>query len=263
MRKGKNELAIFPQLDLSKVIHHVDINDLAHFKSILHAVDPDVVLNCIGITKRKIEKDFPLKSIFTNAYFPHFLADWAKHHSKRIIHFSTDCVFNGQIGNYDEFSLTTGEDVYGKTKALGEIRYNHTLTIRSSFIGKEIADFTELLEWFLAQKNNQIKGFTKAMYSGVSTTFMSKVIGDIVENFPELNGLYNLATPDPISKYDLLRTARESFNVDVDILPDENFSTMPTLDGSKLRKEMNLTIPSWKEMMDELATENYYNNIKR
>jgi dTDP-4-dehydrorhamnose reductase len=263
MRKDKKELNIFPQLDLSRIIDHVDVNNIVHFEGVLHAVNPDVILNCIGITKRKIEKEFPLNPIFTNAYFPHHLANWAKHRGKRIIHFSTDCVFNGEIGNYDEFSLTTGEDVYGKTKALGEIRYHHTLTIRSSFIGKEIADFTELLEWFLAQKKKQIKGFTKAMYSGVSTTFMAKIIGDIIDKFPEMNGLYNLATPEPITKYDLLCLARESFNIDVDILPDESFSTMPTLNGNKLREKMNLTIPSWRQMMDQLAAEKYYLNTKR
>lgn len=262
MRKDITELNILSHLKTTKIIDHVDVGNLPHFEGILHAVNPDVVLNCIGITKRKIIKKFPLQPIFTNAYFPHYLSNWANDHKKRVIHFSTDCVFDGKIGNYDESSLTTGEDVYGKTKALGEIRYKHTLTIRSSFIGREIADFTELLEWFLAQKNKQIKGFTNAMYSGISTTYMSKVIGDIISDHPGLNGLYNLGMPEPISKYNLLCFAREAFNIDVDILKDPGFSTMPTLNGNKLSGIMNLAIPTWKEMMNELANEEYYNNIK-
>jgi len=263
MRKDRKELSVFPQLNTVNIIDHADVNDTVHLEGILHAIDPDVILNCIGITKRKIIKEFPLPPIFTNAYFPHYLSNWARKHNKRVIHFSTDCVFDGKIGDYDETSLTTGEDVYGKTKALGEIRYDHTLTIRSSFIGREIADFTELLEWFLAQGGKKIKGFTNTLYSGVSTTYMAKVIGDIITDYPDLNGLYNLAIPEPISKYDLLCLARDAFNIDVDIAKDDSFSTKPTLNGGKLRAIMNLETPSWKEMMTGLANEDYYNNIKK
>jgi dTDP-4-dehydrorhamnose reductase len=228
-------------------------------EAVFHSIRPDIILNCVGITKRKKKINDPLLAISINSLFPHKLAQWAKIHGIRVIHFSTDCVFDGKTGNYTEESLTTAEDVYGRTKALGEIRYNHALTIRSSFIGRELFTNTELLEWFLSQSGKTIKGFTKAMYTGVSTIFMSKVIGDIIEYHPELYGLRQLSIEQPISKYDLLCLARDAFNVNVEIIPDDTFEIRPTLNGSKLREELNLSIPTWREMMFELANEKVYN----
>ena len=190
--------------------------------------------------------------MYVNSLFPHKLANWAKINDKRVIHFSTDCVFDGKIGNYNEKSLTTAEDLYGRTKALGEINYSHTLTIRSSFIGQELFDKTELLDWFLSQDGKQIKGFKNTLYSGVSTIFMSRLVANIILNFPDLSGLYQLSPEKPISKYDLLSIAKDTFGVNVEIIPDVMHIHTPTLDSSKLRTELNLKIPSWVEMMREL-----------
>ena len=256
MHRTKEELAQFDLFNNNpNVIYDVDVLEFEKLTGILTALQADVVLNCVGITKRKEEINMPSLAIETNALYPHKLADWAKENSARIIHFSTDCVFDGSIGNYNSESPTTGKDAYGKTKAMGEIRYDHSLTIRSSFIGQELLGKTELLEWFLNQTSPQIKGFTKAFYSGVSTIFMSKVVGDIIESYPDISDLQTLAIENPISKYDLLCLAKEAYNIDVEIIPDDNFEIKPTLDGSKLAKKMNLKVPSWKEMMDELATE--------
>jgi dTDP-4-dehydrorhamnose reductase len=245
--------------DTNKVIDYIDIMDFQKLEGIFYSVQPDVILNCIGITKRKKEINNPLLAISINSLFPHKLAQWAKLHNKRIIHFSTDCVFDGRIGNYTEESLTTAEDVYGRTKALGEINYSHTLTIRSSFIGRELFTQTELLEWFLSQKGKTIKGFTKAMYTGVSTIFMSKVVGEIIQYHPELSGVRQLSIENPISKYDLLCLARDAFKVNIEIIPDDTFEIRPTLNGSKLRGELGLSIPTWSEMMFEIASEKVYN----
>jgi dTDP-4-dehydrorhamnose reductase len=167
-------------------------------------------------------------------------------------------VFDGSIGNYDEESDTTGIDAYGKTKALGEIRYPHSLTIRSSFIGRELDGKTELLEWFLAQENQTIRGFTKAFYSGVSTTEMCRVVGDIIESHPDLGGLYTLAMPEPISKYDLLCIARDAFDMNVTIQADDSFEIKPTLNGDKLRQAIGVQLPSWPVMMKQIANDPLY-----
>lgn len=244
--------------DSPRVIDRVDVREFDHLTGILHAVDPDVVLNCVGITKRRSEIQDPLHAIEVNARFPHLLARWAKEHGRRVIHFSTDCVFDGAEGDYTEQSPTTGKDAYGQTKALGEIRYDHTLTIRSSFIGRELDHCTELLEWALAQRGKTIKGFTRAYYSGVSTIVMSRIVGDIIEHHPELNGLYQLAMPEPTNKYDLLCCARDAFGLNVEIVPEGHFLIRPTLDGSPLRAAMKLELPTWPEMMAELAAETLY-----
>jgi len=236
------------------VVENINIIEFDILKGVLLAVNPDVILNCVGITKRKIATNNPFEVLTINAVFPHKLASWAKDNKKKVIHFSTDCVFNGKTGNYTETSLTNAEDLYGRTKALGEICYNHTLTIRSSFIGQELFDKTELLDWFIAQNGKQINGFTNTYYSGVSSIFMAHTVKNIISNFPHLNGLYQLAPVNPISKYELLTIAKEAYNLTIDIIPDDLHEHFPTLDGSKLRRKINLVIPPWKEMMEELAS---------
>lgn len=245
-------------LQNTNIIESVDILEFDKLYGIIHAIQPNIVLNCVGITKRKKEVNDSIQALSVNSLFPHRLARLAKEKNFRVIHFSTDCVFNGEIGNYNEDSHTTGEDTYGKTKALGEIRYPHTLTIRSSFIGRELAGKTELLEWLISENGNTIKGFTQAWYSGVSTIFMAKTVLDIIENYPHISDLHQLSTPEPISKYDLLCLARDAFKLDIEIIPDNSFEIKPTLDGSKLRNAMNLVIPSWQEMMNELAADPLY-----
>lgn len=245
-------------LQSDSIVESVDVLEFDKLHGILHYIQPNVVLNCVGITKRKEDINDPIQAVSVNSLFPHRLANLASEMNFRVIHFSTDCVFNGDIGNYLEESVTTGVDTYGKTKALGEIRYPHTLTIRSSFIGRELAGRTEHLEWLISQNGRTIKGFTHAMYSGVSTIYISRVVLDIIENHPELSGLYQLATPDHISKYDLLCLARDTFHLDIEIVPESDYKIKPTLDGSKLKNAIGLVVPDWQEMMSELAADPLY-----
>ena len=253
LHQSKNNYGNIDLFSGHNVIEKIDVLNLEILYGVLYAVNPDVILNCVGITKRKIESNQMIDVLTVNSVFPHQLAKWAKVNGKRVIHFSTDCVFDGKAGNYSETSLTTAEDVYGRTKALGEINYSHTLTIRSSFIGNELFDKTELLEWFLSQEGKQVMGYRKTFYSGISTIFMAKIVNKIISDYPNISGLYNLATEKPISKYELLCLVKEAFNVNVDIIPDDDRIHCPTLDGSKLKREMNLLVPSWKDMINELA----------
>ena len=243
------------------VIENIDVNKIEILKEIILGINPDVILNCVGITKRKEDITNPISAIRTNALFPHLLADCARSIKKRVIHFSTDCVFDGKTGNYSEKSLTSAEDVYGRTKALGEIMYENSLTIRSSFIGQELFGKTELLEWFLSQKGKQILGYTNTYYSGVSTVFMAKTIASIIADYPDLTGLFHLATEKPISKYELLCIARNAFKTDVEIIPANKYVHNPTLNGTKLRKAINLDVPSWEIMMQQLAVNKHFYKI--
>jgi dTDP-4-dehydrorhamnose reductase len=253
LHKSKEKYGALKLLSGYNIIENVDVNNFQFLTGVISSINPDVILNCVGITKRKIKANNILETLQVNALFPHKLAKWTLSNKKRIIHFSTDCVFNGEIGNYTENSLTSAEDIYGRTKALGEIKYSHTLTIRSSFIGRELFDKTELLEWFLAQDGKIINGFTKTFYSGVSTIYMSKVVNKIITEYPNLSGLYQLAPENPISKYELLSIAKKAFNLNVEILSDKLQIHNPTLNSTRLRKEINLVVPSWEEMMNELA----------
>ena len=251
----------------SDTIEHVDVCDFEHTAGVLHALRPDIVLSCAGITKRRPEVEDAVTAITVNSLFPQKLAIWAKANDARVIHFSTDCVFNGKKASaeppYNEDSPTNGEDAYGRTKALGEIRDDHNLTIRSSFIGRELSVHSELIDWFLAQEGHSIKGFTNAMYSGVTTPVMARIVGDIIEHHPSLAGLWQLGNPVPINKYDLLCKAREAFGIDVEISPDDRPAPNAILDGAKLHDQINPDIPSWDEMLNELAKDtSCYTNIK-
>ncbi len=261
VRKSRTTFPFFRNFSGDRIFDNVDVRNFDQMTGMLRVIDMDVILNCVGITKRRPEiKDWPT-AIDVNSLFPHRLANWAAEHGKRVIHFSTDCVFDGESGNYDEDSVTTGRDAYGRTKALGEIRYDHSLTIRSSFIGRELTEFSELLEWFLAQRGPRIRGFRQAWYSGISTIEMTRIVGDIIESQPGLNGLYQLSMVEPINKFDLLCLARDAFGRDIEIEPDDSFVTYPTLDSNRLRKKMPIELPSWPEMMAALAAEKVYDSI--
>ena len=254
LHRTKDHYGNLPLFSKKNIFENVDVIEFDILKNLVLAINPDVILNGVGITKRKKEINNPIDVIKINSLFPHILTDWAKTNNKRVIHFSTDCVFDGKTGNYNENSLTTAEDVYGRTKALGEVISKHSLTIRSSFIGQELFGKTELLEWFLGQNGKQITGYTNTYYSGVSTIFMSRVVKSIISDFTNLSGLYNLAPETPISKYELLCIARDAYNLKVDIVPEKKHVHRPTLNGARLRKAMNLKVPSWNIMMKEVAS---------
>lgn len=262
LHKSKYAYGHISYLSSQNIIECIDVLQLDILKGVIYSINPEVIINCVGITKRKNEINSLVQTLKINALFPHELTTLSKTNNIRLIHFSTDCVFNGNIGNYSEESFTDAKDIYGRTKALGEISYENTLTIRSSFIGQELIGKTELLEWLLSQNGKKIKGYSNTFYSGVSTLFMSEVINKIIVDFPNLCGLYQLATTTPITKFELLCIAREAFNLDIDIIPDFREFHSPTLIGTKLSREIDLIVPSWQEMMFELArVQEFYRNI--
>jgi len=234
-----------------KVIDSVDTIDFRMLTGIMKCIKPDFILNCIGITKRRKEADMPIHSITLNALFPHKLVEWGRNNSAKIVNFSTDCVFDGEHGNYTEESPTNAADLYGKTKALGEIQGENALTLRSSFIGAELHEGTELLEWFLSQTGT-VKGFKNAIYSGLTTLELSRIVENILVNHADVTGIYNISS-EPISKFDLLMLIKEKMHMGVEIVPDETVHYNRSLDSTKFRKEFNYTPLTWEAMVDELT----------
>ncbi len=256
IRRDKRDFDCYPFMQSENIIDNFEIDGVSVVAKLIRDTKPSVVINCIGITKRKHELTDPVKAIGINALFPHQLAQLCQKQHIRMIHFSTDCVFSGDSGYYTEDSIPDASDIYGRTKALGEVAHmDNCLTLRSSFIGTEICDKTELLEWFLAQEQKQIKGYTKAMYSGVSTSYLCRVVIDILQNHPALAGLYQLAPDVPVSKYELLCLAKKAFGLDVEIVVEDSFVADKSLSGVRLKKVMDLEIPSWEAMLNELAIE--------
>lgn len=253
LRTSRSSFAGCELFEGPRVIDRVDAIDFRAVERVLDDVRPDAVVNCIAVTKRREAADDALASIELNAALPLRLARWAAAHGSRVVHFSTDCVFDGRTGGYTEASPTTAGDLYGRTKALGEIDDAAcVLTLRTSFIGRELRGGTELLEWFLAQRGGTVRGFRKAIYTGVSTVRMAAIVAELLGGHPGLHGLYQVASP-PVSKFELLGLARDAYGVDVRIEPEDATIVRRDLDGARFRAATGIDVPDWRTMMRELA----------
>jgi dTDP-4-dehydrorhamnose reductase len=233
------------------VIWGVDVTDWQALWRLLSDRRPKVIINCAGIIKQRAEGKEAIPNIEINALLPHRLAELCGSWHGRLIHFSTDCVFNGQHGNYSEESQSDAEDFYGKAKFLGEVAESNCLTLRTSIIGREISHFKSLLEWFLEQNHNKIIGYARAFYSGVTTNYMAELIARIIKEQSELCGLYQV-TSDKISKYDLLCLIRDAYEMDVDIGRDNKFFCDRSMIGEKFLKATGYRTPSWPELIAQI-----------
>src|SRR5581483_8348081 len=185
----------------SAVLSDVDARRFDSIIGAFAAAKPDAVINCIGIVKQRAEANDPIPSLEINARFPHRLAQLCRATGSRLIHISTDCVFSGKKGMYTEQDQSDAEDLYGRSKFLGEVGEPPALTLRTSIIGREIESRYGLVEWFLGSRG-RVRGFTGAIYSGFTTLEFSKIIARVLLDFPDLSGVYHVSS-DPISKHDL------------------------------------------------------------
>ena len=218
--------------------------------NLLDQINPDYIVNSVGITIRRGSENLD-KAIILNSELPKKIDVWCNLNKKRQIHVSSDCVFSGEKGNYDDYDISDAADNYGKTKANGEVNSNFTLTIRSSMIGREIFNKTELLEWVISNKNLKIKGFDKVIYSGVTTLWMSKILVKILREFNKLKGIYNISS-EPISKHDLLKKINYYFDLNIDITNDISVSYNKSLNSNKFFCETDFEKPDWDKMLEEL-----------
>jgi len=225
----------------------------------LDKVNPDVIINAIGITIRRGAAENISDTIYLNSLFPHQISSWAEAFKKRLIHFSTDCVFSGSEGSYLEDATPNALDYYGKTKGLGEINSKSSLTIRSSMIGPELYNKTELFEWIINNKEKEINGFSRVMYSGVTTVYMARLLADLIDNHKNLIGIYNIASK-PISKFELLHLINDNFDLGLIINDNKTVISNKTLNASKIEKVIGFQPPSWDELIFELKKD-YMNFI--
>lgn len=223
------------------------LENIKKIEEIIDSIKPDFVVNCIGILNKKAE-DYPSQAILVNSYFPHYLDEMSEKYNYKLIHISTDCVFDGHEGNYKEDSPKTATTVYGTSKALGEINNNRSLTLRTSIIGPDTnPNGIGLFEWFMKQKD-EVHGFRKAFWSGVTTIELAKQI-EIAMN-SNLTGLYHVTNGQKISKYDLLTIIKDVFNKDIKIIPDDNYSCDKSLVVT--REDYKFNIPSYHQMIVEM-----------
>ena len=230
-----------------------DIVDADNFDSVIRAlasIQPDIVINCIGLIKQLPISSDPLSAITVNALLPHRISLISITAGARMIHISTDCVFNGVKGNYTEKDPSSAEDLYGQTKFLGEVTYPHCVTLRTSIIGHELKGGYGLIDWFLAQHGN-IRGFSKAIYSGFPTVEMARIIINYILPNEKLNGLYHVSSC-PISKYELLKMVAERYDKRITIEPCDDFALDRSMDSSIFRSLTGYVPPTWTELVDTM-----------
>jgi dTDP-4-dehydrorhamnose reductase len=246
-----NKISLFQD---GNIIENFNVLQCDSVETKLSDLRPDFIINCIGIIKQRAEANDYIQSITINSLLPHKLARACKMWGGRLIHFSTDCVFSGKRGGYTELDLSDAEDLYGKTKFLGEVGYENSLTLRTSIIGRELRYFKSLLEWFLSQHQQKVRGYKRALYSGVTTNYLAEVVRAILYQHPQLSGLYQV-TGETISKYDLLCLLRDANNLDIEVVPDENVICDRSMKGDKFRRTTGYQCPSWPELVAELAND--------
>jgi dTDP-4-dehydrorhamnose reductase len=213
-------------------------------------VGPEVVINCIGLTKHHREADDPLLAVPLNTLLPHRLADLCAVAGARFIHVSTDCVFAGTRGNYLESDAPDALDVYGKSKHLGEVDCPNAITLRTSTIGHELQGAYGLLEWFLAQKD-QCKGFGRAIFSGLPNTEFAQVVRDVVIPHPALRGLYHVGS-EPIDKHTLLQLLADVYGKKIKIVQDDNFIMDRSLNSTRFHQATGYRAAPWLAMIQTM-----------
>ena len=230
--------------------------DAAKFDSVVNAfalTAPDVVVNCIGIVKQLPEANDAIQSLTINSLFPHLLARQCQAAGARLIHLSTDCVFSGRRGMYTEEDFADADDLYGRSKLMGEVGAQEGLTLRTSMIGRELKTRHGLLEWFLSQ-TGRIRGFTNAIYSGFTTIELSRIISLVIRQHADLRGVYHVSSA-PVSKYDLLKQLREAFEHPIEIDADPSVKIDRSLDSTRFRTVTGYTPSPWESMIREMAAD--------
>ncbi|MGZ5600528.1 MAG: dTDP-4-dehydrorhamnose reductase family protein [Methylobacter sp.] len=247
MRSGSAR-QFFPSELAERLVANVDVTNYDALVDIFARVHPEVVINCIGATKHKADGNDPLMAISLNALLPQRLARLCAAVNARLIHISTDCVFSGKQGNYTEQDPPDSDDVYGRSKALGEVDFPNAITLRTSIIGHELQTNYGLLDWFLSQQGS-CKGFKRAIFSGLPTIELARVIRDVVIPQPELYGLYHVVGP-AIAKYDLLKLVAEVYGKSIEIIPENEFIVDRSLNGGRFHEATGYKSPEWPELIE-------------
>lgn len=233
---------------------NISADNIDSIKFIVKDFKPDIIINAIGIIKQIKEASNAINSISVNSLFPHILCDMFSEFC-RIIHISTDCVFDGEVGDYNEDDNPTPTDLYGRSKLLGELTtYKNCVTLRTSIIGHELKTKFGLLEWFINQEGKSVKGFSGAIFSGFPVLELEKIIHDhVIPN--DLKGLFHVSAY-PINKFDLLNIIKSEYGLDIQIDKDTSFVINRSLNSDKFMNITGYKRSSWKDMIKDMK--NYY-----
>lgn len=248
--RSTSAVSRFPEHMQKRLIPGVEADEIDTVMDAMVKSKPDVVVNCIGVVKQLPSSKNPLTALPLNAMFPHQLSRLCALTNARLIHISTDCVFSGEKGMYTETDRPDADDLYGISKHLGEIDYIHGVTLRTSIIGHELTGARSLIDWFLSQEG-PVEGFTKAVFSGLPTVELARVIRDFVVPHPHLHGLYHVSA-DPIAKYELLRLVAGTYGRSNRIVASDRVTIDRSLDSSRFRSETTWRPAAWPELVQQM-----------
>tara|TARA_B100000700_G_scaffold139242_1_gene155343 strand:+ start:8463 stop:9335 length:873 start_codon:yes stop_codon:yes gene_type:complete len=236
-----------------QLITGVDVYDIKTVQHAIEIVSPDVVINCVGLIKQHGISKQHIDAVKINTLLPHELANICDQVNAKLIHFSTDCVFTGDVGLYTEESLPDARDLYGKSKCLGEVSYGKHLTLRTSIIGHELTSAVSLVDWFLSQ-DESTKGFSKAIFSGLPTCYIAKLLVEYILPNPRVTGLLHLSV-DPIDKYTLLQLIAKQYQKKITIAESQELVIDRSLNSDKYRQITQFNPPPWSELVEFMYTD--------
>ena len=243
----------FPAGAQARLRSGIDVLDHNALESVMNDVRPDAVINCVGLVKQLSEATDPLAALPVNAMLPHRLARLCALSGARLVHISTDCVFSGRVGGYRESDTSDAEDLYGQSKFLGELAdFPHAITLRTSLIGHELNSNHGLVEWFLSSKG-EVKGYAKAVFSGLPTVELARVILNVLLPRPELTGLYHVGAK-PIAKLDLLKLVAHAYGKTIDIVPDTALVVDRSLNCERFARATGYVAAEWPELIALMHT---------
>lgn len=218
-------------------------------EKIVQDVKPDVVINCIGILNTAAE-DNKVLAVKLNSLLPHYLDSISEKYKFKFIHVSTDCVFNGVKGDYTENSLPDADSFYGKSKALGEVRNDRNVTLRTSIVGPDSnQNGIGLFQWFMNQEG-EVSGYSKVIWTGVTTIELARIMKIVIDK--NITGLQHVVNNETISKYELLKLFKKYFNKEIVINSEEKTESKKTL--VRTNNSFNFDIPSYDKMVEEMKT---------
>ena len=249
-RKSNDLSQWFSKKLIKNILTGVDADNFDTFAEAFKIIKPDIVINCIGLIKQLPIASDPSSAIGINALLPHRIAALCDSANSRMIHISTDCVFDGSKGSYKEEDPSDAKDLYGRSKFLGEVEYPHSITLRTSMIGHELKGKLSLIEWFFAQKT-KVRGFVNAIYSGLPTVELAKIIIDYVIPNSDLKGVYHVSS-EPISKYDLLKLVVQKYEKKIQIEKYNDFYKNLSLDSSAFYHVTGYKSPSWPKLIEKM-----------
>ena len=238
---------------LSKIINDVDVSRQYELDAVIEKMKPNIVINCIGLIKQHSISKQHVDAISINSLLPHALAVICDRDGAKLINFSTDCVFTGNKGDYLESDMPDAQDLYGKSKCLGEVNYGPHLTLRTSIIGHELSSNVSLIGWFLSQED-KTKGFSKAIFSGLPTCVIAKILAESILPNGDLRGLYQLSV-EPIDKFSLLKLVASIYEKKIDIEESEKVVINRSLNSETLRKSIDLKVPTWESLITDMHSD--------